>query len=110
MVRRNPIDRNEGFSCECCGKKVEPILYGGSNRNHCPFCLYSKHVDAITPGDRAGDCCGLMEPVSVFSRRTGEHVLVHRCLSCRTLRYNRIAGDDDFEKIVELSTRPNPKT
>ncbi|WDF05905.1 RNHCP domain-containing protein [Shouchella hunanensis] len=33
----------------------------GSYRNHCPFCLYSKHQDII-PGDRASTCGGLMEP------------------------------------------------
>ena len=49
-----------------------------------------------------------MEPVSVFTRRTGEYVLVHRCLVCGVLRRNRIAGDDNFEKIVVLSANPAP--
>ena len=34
---------DEGFICENCGRKVEPLGY--SCRNHCPYCLYSKHVD-----------------------------------------------------------------
>lgn len=63
-------------------------------------------MDSETPGDRLSGCGGLMEPIGVFTRRTGEDVLVHRCQRCGLERYNRIAGDDDFEKITELSTIP----
>ena len=34
---------DEEFICEHCGKKVEKLGY--SCRNHCNYCLYSKHVD-----------------------------------------------------------------
>lgn len=34
---------DESFICENCGKKVEKLGY--SCRNHCPYCLHSKHVD-----------------------------------------------------------------
>lgn len=95
--------RNESFICDNCGKKVKPVKYGGSYRNHCPYCLWSKHVDMDTPGDRQNDCQGLMEPRGVFTRRTGEYVLVHKCVKCGFERYNRIAGDDDFKKICSLS-------
>lgn len=98
--------RNEGFTCDHCGKSVVPIKYGGSYRNHCPFCLYSKHVDFDIPGDRANSCGGTMEPISVFTRRTGEYVLVHRCLKCGFERYNRVAADDDAELLVKLSGLP----
>ena len=97
------VARNDPFVCGHCGRAVEPIRYGGSYRNHCPFCLWSMHVDATVPGDRANPCLGMMVPVGVFTRRTGEYVLVHRCDRCGFERYNRIAGDDDFEKIVDLS-------
>ena len=40
---------NEDFICENCGKDVEKSSY--TARDHCPYCLYSKHVD-INPGDR----------------------------------------------------------
>ena len=53
---------DEGFVCEHCGKKVEPLGY--SCRNHCPECLYSKHVD-INPGDREETCHGLLEPIDI---------------------------------------------
>ncbi len=94
------IARNDGFVCENCKKKVGPILFGGSYRNHCPFCLYSKHVDTDKPGDRVNSCQGLMEPVAVTTRRTGEFVLTHKCVKCGFERFNRIAGDDDFEKLL----------
>jgi hypothetical protein len=75
---------------------------GGRHRNHCPSCLHSRHVDGRTPGDRAGDCGGSMVPVGAFTRPKGEHVLVHRCLSCGFERHNRIAADDDFAAVLRL--------
>lgn len=103
------IPRNEGFTCEHCGREVSPVKYGGGYRNHCPFCLWSLHVDAEVPGDRASSCWGLMAPVGVFTRRTGEHVIVHRCEKCGFERFNRIAGDDDFDLVTKLSTVPTRK-
>lgn len=100
------IARNDGFVCEHCGELVEPIKYGGSYRNHCPYCLWSKHVDTDIPGDRANSCLGLMEPIGVTTRRTGEFVLLHRCTKCAYERYNRIAGDDDTELLSKLSGEP----
>jgi len=102
------IARNDGFICENCHQTINPLKFGGHYRNHCPYCLYSKHVDTDIPGDRKSTCLGLMEPIGVFSRRSGEHVLVHKCLKCRLERYNRIAGDDDYELVLKLSTMPIP--
>ena len=42
-MERRFTEIDEAFVCEHCGKKVEPLGY--SCRNHCPYCLYSKHVD-----------------------------------------------------------------
>ena len=100
------IARNDGFKCEHCGEEVGPIKYGGSYRNHCPFCLWSKHVDGGIPGDRASDCRGMMEPIAVVTRRTGEYVLLHRCTKCGLERYNRVAGDDDGDKLTALAGAP----
>ncbi|MFH0863925.1 MAG: RNHCP domain-containing protein [Candidatus Gottesmanbacteria bacterium] len=102
------IARNDPFKCDNCRKKVKPIKYGGSYRNHCPNCLWSKHVDGEEPGDRKSLCQGMMKPIGVFTRRTGEYVLVHKCHKCGLERYNRIAGDDDFNKVTQLSTVPIP--
>jgi|CXWL01.1.fsa_nt_gi hypothetical protein len=78
------------------------VQYGGRHRNHCPWCLYSLHVDGLTPGDRQSDCGSRMAPVGVFARPNGEQVLVHRCLGCGFERHNRIAGDDDIAAVMRL--------
>ncbi len=94
---------NDGFICKNCGKKILPLTSGGRNRNHCPNCLFSLHVDLSTPGDRLSICHGLMEPISIETRRTGEYVLIHKCVKCGKISKNRIAGDDNWEKITELT-------
>lgn len=47
-------DENTGFVCEFCHAEVYPLV-NGSYRNHCPRCLFSKHVDDSL-GDRASHC------------------------------------------------------
>lgn len=96
---------NDGFICKNCGKSVMPLTSGGRNRNHCPFCLFSLHVDENMPGDRASNCRALMKPIGVEVRRTGEYVLIHECEKCHKISKNRIAGDDDWDKIVALSSK-----
>jgi DNA-directed RNA polymerase subunit RPC12/RpoP len=39
---------NESFTCENCGKEIEKHPEG-SARNHCPYCLSSKHLDDTFP-------------------------------------------------------------
>ena len=97
------IPRNDPFVCLNCGKEVAPIVFGGSYRNHCPYCLWSLHVDGDVPGDRSNPCQGLMEPVGVVTRKSGEFVLVHRCFVCGFERLNRIAGDDHVELLTKIS-------
>jgi hypothetical protein len=55
------IKNDDSFICAHCGKEVLPLGY--TSRNHCPFCLWSLHVD-VNPGDRANPCGGPLEPVS----------------------------------------------
>lgn len=59
---------NNTFTCKVCGRPVIPNGAGSDHRNHCPNCLSSLHVDE-EPGDRASDCGGIMEPVSVWVRK-----------------------------------------
>jgi DNA-directed RNA polymerase subunit RPC12/RpoP len=95
-------DENVGFACANCGAAVAPLQNGGY-RNHCPFCLYSRHVDG-RPGDRASSCRGLMEPVGI-DYRSGKGLMVeHRCLRCGFVRRNRVAPDDT-EAVIELMRR-----
>ncbi|HZS93157.1 MAG TPA: RNHCP domain-containing protein [Chloroflexota bacterium] len=94
------------FRCRHCKAMVGGVPSGGKHRNHCPYCLYSRHVDGKVPGDRASACGGSMAPIGAFTRRNGEHVIVHRCLSCRFERHNRIAADDYFDLVLSLPVVP----
>ncbi|HEY4511397.1 MAG TPA: RNHCP domain-containing protein [Candidatus Paceibacterota bacterium] len=86
----------EDFVCEKCGTQVS----GNGYTNHCPKCLWSKHVD-VNPGDRKGECGGLMEPFSV-SKKEGEYVLQHRCGICGFERKNRLLKEDNFDAVLSL--------
>ena len=92
----------ESFKCGHCRAFVGPTITGGRHRNHCPLCLYSRHVDGKRPGDRAGDCGSLMAPVARFDRPDGEPVLVHRCRGCGFARHNRLAADDNLLLLARL--------
>lgn len=97
-------DENTAFVCEHCGGSVPPLT-SGSFRNHCPFCLYSKHLD-IEPGDRLSDCGGLMAPVNLRLTSPKGPQILHKCLTCGFERYNMIGDDpdcpDDYELILKL--------
>jgi len=94
--------RIEDFACENCGETVA----GDGYTNHCPRCLWSKHVD-VNPGDRAANCGGLMEPVGA-TQKSGETIIVHRCLDCGHIKRNRAALDDDFDLLIELVALGDP--
>lgn len=89
--------RIEDFFCEHCGEEVK----GGGFTNHCPVCLWSKHVD-INPGDREERCQGLMEPVAV-ERHKDSYRIRFRCVDCGIERWNKAAPEDDFEVLLAIS-------
>ncbi|PIR49250.1 RNHCP domain-containing protein [Candidatus Peregrinibacteria bacterium CG10_big_fil_rev_8_21_14_0_10_55_24] len=89
------IPRQEPFVCEHCGAVVEP-LSKGTYRNHCPHCLWSKHVDLEGPGDRRSSCGALMRPVGLDQRAKKGFVLIHRCERCAKEIANKTAPDDDL--------------
>lgn len=82
---------------------VFPPPSGGRHRNHCPYCLWSRHVDGRVPGDRASDCGSVMQPVGVVARANGEQAVLHRCLGCGVERHCRVAADDDVHLLMRLS-------
>ena len=102
---RRDGDAHPWFNCIHCGQPVGAEASGTAHRNHCPFCLWSKHVDDETPGDRAADCGSAMEPVAVWARPGGDWAIIHRCRRCGELRSNRIAGDDNELALVSLAVR-----
>lgn len=93
------------FRCRNCGADVPTDAAGTRHRNHCPFCLWSRHVD-VAPGDRAAGCGLAMEPIAIHVRGDGEWVLVHRCRGCAAIHLNRTAGDDNALLLVRLAVRP----
>lgn len=94
------IMRNESFDCERCGKSVA-IHPTGSARNHCPYCLCSKHVDDAKPGDRLSDCHGIMEPIGIDYRKGKGDMIRHRCQKCHKEMLNIVAPDDDFLGFIK---------
>ncbi|MFC7326364.1 RNHCP domain-containing protein [Marinactinospora rubrisoli] len=98
--------RPESFRCLNCRLDVPLTALGTAHRNHCPNCLWSRHVDERVPGDRASECAARMEPVSIAVRSDGEWSIVHRCTGCGALNVNRIAGDDNPLPLLRLAVRP----
>lgn len=88
---RRFTDINESFTCAQCGREVPPS--NRSCRNHCPYCLYSMHLD-VFPGDRMADCGGLMVPISVTAHSKKGYQLLHRCQKCGAEGRNIINFDD----------------
>ena len=93
---------DDSFICAHCGKEVLPM--GTSSRNHCPFCLWSLHVD-ILPGDRAKTCGGQMRPIRSEPDPKHEFVIIHRCEKCGEIRRCRSAADDDIDLLISLTAR-----
>ena len=107
MESKRFIKNDDGFICAHCGKRVEPLGY--TSRNHCPFCLWSVHVD-VNPGDRANDCGGALEPVSVLPDPKKGYIIVHRCTRCGALRRNKAAHEakiqpDNLSLLISLTAK-----
>ena len=87
----------EDFTCAHCGATVS----GKGYTNHCPKCLYSRHVDN-TPGDRASTCGGMMAPIA--AEKSGEgFIITHRCEKCGKTIRQHAAPEDDIDAIISLS-------
>jgi hypothetical protein len=97
-----PNRAGEAFLCGHCGRTVPGEAPGTSQRNHCPHCLRSRHVDVVV-GDRRSLCAGIMDPISLWLRQGGEVALLHRCRRCGVIRSNRLAGDDDRTALRALA-------
>ena len=87
----------EDFKCENCGEDVD----GNGYTNHCPYCLWSKHVDNF-PGDRESDCLGMMEPVDA-EETGGEWRIIQRCQKCGKIHKNKLSVRDNFDHVVEIN-------
>lgn len=105
MEQKRFIKNDDSFICANCGRHVEPLGY--SSRNHCPFCLWSLHVDE-NPGDRASECGGLMFPLRVETDARKGYIIVHKCQRCGAVKRNRAAHlaknqPDDIKLLIKLT-------
>lgn len=115
--------QNQEFICSHCGRKVfYDRSIGTRHRNHCPYCLWSKHVDLDDSGDRKSACQTEMEPIGLTFKqegidkyekiKQGELMLIHQCLKCNKISINRLAADDNSQVILEVfekSKQLNPE-
>lgn len=99
MKKFNMIDEN--FICEHCGKEVKKAEY--TARDHCPYCLYSKHVD-INPGDRENTCRGLLKPIGV-EKFKDTYKIIYKCEKCNQEHKNIVANDDDMQEVIRISVQ-----
>jgi hypothetical protein len=111
---RARIERcDQAFQCVQCRQYVvcDPGVAGVQHRNHCPACLWSRHLDWRTAGDRLAGCRAAMAPVGLTSKRSrnkyarerdGELMLIHQCISCATIVIIRSNADDSPAAILEL--------
>jgi DNA-directed RNA polymerase subunit RPC12/RpoP len=105
---------NNDFRCLHCSNHVSAMaeLSGVRNRNHCPACLWSRHLDLYAAGDRLSACKAPMRPIGLtmkpghnkYARAGGELMLVHSCEDCGRLSINRIAADDDAQTLAGIFT------
>ena len=106
----------KGFTCAQCGFSVTTDREQSrvNNRNHCPRCLWSRHVDEFKARDRKADCKSRMQPLGLTLKKSpkrynrevqGELMLIHRCTGCGKLSINRIAADDDAMAIYQVFNR-----
>ena len=96
---KNFTMRDEEFICDNCQRKVYPLKY--TARDHCPYCLYSKHLD-ILPGDRKNTCHGLLKPIGI-EKFKDTYKIIYKCEKCGETHKNIIAKDDDMDLIIKLS-------
>jgi len=92
----------EDFTCDHCKAHV----VGTGYTNHCPKCLWSKHVD-VEPGDRAEKCNGAMKPIAIEGS-TDHYRIVHKCERCGIVRRVDASQGDAPEALVALAGKKQP--
>ena len=106
-------EKKREFRCCNCGQWVSfSEFMGTEHRNHCSFCLWSRHIDLKKPGDRKSKCQAGMKPIGLTFKhegvdkygrlRKGELMLIHECVNCGKICLNRIAGVDNTEAILKI--------
>lgn len=102
-VNYRKTQSTDEFRCVNCGIMVGAPYSGSKQRNHCPNCLHSRHVDN-SPGDRSANCGSVMEPISIWVRKE-EWTILHRCKGCGVIHSNRIASDDNEMLLLSIASQ-----
>lgn len=93
--------KNEEFVCSNCHKEVPKSNY--TARDHCPYCLYSIHIDNL-PGDRSNNCRGMMRPIGI-EKFKNTYKIIYECEKCKKIHKNIMHDDDNMELIIQLSVQ-----
>lgn len=96
MTSKKFTKNKENFTCEHCGVAV----VGNGYTNHCPGCLWSKHVD-LFPGDRLRECQALMMPVIVENIK-GKFRVTHECTKCKIRKVNNLLANDSMDVALAI--------
>lgn len=102
-MNRKFIKNKESFICEKCAEFVR----GDGYTNHCPSCLWSKHVD-LFPGDRLASCLALMEPKKIESFK-GKYRITHDCIKCKQTKINDLSAEDSMDCAISIATKTAKK-
>jgi len=97
---------NESFICEHCWEKVEAHPEW-SARNHCPKCLYSKHLDKDFPWDRKSECKWKMKPIWIDHKKNKWYMIKHKCEKCWKEILNKVSPDDNFIEFINKINKNN---
>ncbi|GAA2096057.1 RNHCP domain-containing protein [Brevibacterium salitolerans] len=93
------------FTCTWCRLTVPEYAPDGEPRNHCPSCLRSQHVHDHAAGG-PGECEGEMSPIAVAVLRSGDWMVIHRCVRCDELTSSPARCDDNQLILMRLAVRP----
>lgn len=91
--------KKEDFLCDVCNTYVSGTGY----TDHCPNCLWGKHVDA-NPGDRNAGCKGQLEPVRTEHDRNG-FIIKYKCRKCKMEKTVHASQHDNEVRLAMLLNR-----
>ena len=99
MLPKQFRKNNTSFCCIACNRRVP--IHPTSSRDHCDYCLTGLHVD-INPGDRSNPCTGILAPIGLITKSKRSQI-IYRCQKCHQIVKNRVAPDDNVDKLIYLS-------
>ena len=90
---------DEEFVCDVCKSIVKKLEY--SARDHCPYCLCSKHLD-INPGDRSANCGGVLKPIDIEKGKKDNYKIVCATYKDGEIYLDEVLGEDKLKSILPM--------